>query len=382
MTRYRSAEDADRQEPVSTKKRRAVEGKPSTASRRKKQRRGGDYFPEERERRRFIPTGSTLLDCILGGHGWVLGRVANIVGDRSTGKTLVAIETCANFSRMYPTGKIYYREAENAFDLPYAARLGLPVDRVDFGPDGIDSYWRTIESIFEDLDAVITRHAKSGDPALYIIDSLDALSSEAALSRKITDGSYNLEKQRILGQLFERMISGFRQANICLIIISQVRDKIGFTVGEKHRRSGGRSLDFYASHIVWLNHMKTLNSTIRGEKRATGIRVQAKCKKNKVGEPFRSCVFPIRFGFGIDDVEASVDWLVEHRMEDRIGIVPLKTKENSKGSISKAVDAFFEEMSTLSPSEYNKRASQIREVTIQCWREIEGWFKPQFQKYR
>jgi RecA/RadA recombinase len=374
-------------------------------ARKKAKRSGGDYFPPER--RSFIPTGCTLLDCVLGG-GWVLGRVSNIVGDKSTGKTLLAIEACANFARTYPDGKIYYREAESAFDEGYARRLGLPADRVDFGPQGTDTAWRTIEKIFSDLREICDAHAiddgeggakrkkkgkvtpddeeeedttakkkkrekkvnpLAGKPALYIIDSLDAVSSEAALSRDVGEGSYNLEKQKILAQLFEQLVSEFKAAKMCILIVSQTRDKIGYVVGDKHRRNGGKSLDFYSSHILWLAHIKTLTRTMGGEKRATGIRVLAHAKKNKVSVPFGKCEFPIRFGYGIDDVEASLNWLASVKMTKRLGIKPDE------------INDYMDDMEELPAPEFAKRAQQIRETTIQAWAEIEERFAPTRSKY-
>jgi hypothetical protein len=156
---------------------------------------------------------------------------------------------------------------------------------------------------------------------------------------------------------------------MAIIIVSQVRDKIGFVVGEKHRRSGGKALDFYATHILWLAHLKTLVRTIGGEKRPTGILVRANCKKNKVSLPFRKCEFPIRFGYGVDDVEASVEWLVEQRMNDKLGI---KVKEK---------DDFLDDIAELAPAEYAKRAEQIRAALMQGWAELEEQFKPTRQKY-
>lgn len=352
----------------------AIKKPPKSVAVPKKERRkvGGNYFPDEVAPKHFIPSGSVLLDCVLGG-GWVLGRVENIVGDKSTGKTLLAIEACANFARVYPKGRIYYREAESAFDISYAHSVGLPTDRVDFGVNGPDTSWRTIEEVFVDLRKIVKYHEEHKVPGLYILDSLDALTSEQALKREVGEGSYNLEKQKILGQLFEQMISDFKEAQLCIIIISQVRDKIGFVVGEKHRRSGGKSLDFYASHIVWLIHIKTLVATVKGEKRATGIRIKAKCKKNKVSVAMRECEFPIRFGFGIDDVEASVDWLVEKKMQDRLGIEKKKGKDG--------VAEFYDEIADLPPPEYAKRVEQIRTVVVQAWKEVDGWFAPKRKKY-
>lgn len=395
--RRKPAQQVSAEKPTPTRRSNTADKKPVRA-------RGGRYFPEEAQNKRFIRTGCTLLDCVLGG-GWVLGRVANIVGDRSTGKTLLAIEACANFAKQYPDGMIYYREAESAFDVPYAIRLGLPLTRMDFGPRGVDTRWRTIEEVFEDLRKIVKAHTKSGAPGLYIIDSLDALSSMEALKRDVGEGSYNLEKQKILSQLFEQLISEFKEANLCIIIVSQVRDRIGFTVGDKTRRSGGKSLDFYASHIVWLSHIATIVATRHGEKRAVGVRIVANCKKNKVGEPFRKCQFPLKFSYGIDDEEASVEWLVEKKMHDRLGIVIKKKekeekdddnkevrgkkgkqqqkddKERKRSAANEAIGAFLDDLADLPKPEFKKRAAEIRAVTIKAWEEVEGWFAPQRHKY-
>ena len=152
----------------------------------------GDYFVDGAQQ--FISTGCTVLDCRLAGArapgGWALGRVVNLVGDTQVGKTLIAIETCANFHRQYPKGHIWYREAEGAFDVRYAERVGLPVGVVDFGSDGENSVWDTIDDISEDLDACLSKAEKSKQPGIYIIDSLDAVSSRAELSRRAGDGTY------------------------------------------------------------------------------------------------------------------------------------------------------------------------------------------------
>src|SRR3990167_1383032 len=129
-----------------------------------------DYFPGAGRKLKFISTGCTTLDCVVSG-GWPLGRIVNIVGDKSTGKTLLAIEAAANFARQFPKGKIWYRESEAAFDEDYATQLGLPVKQVDFGDDGLGTIWDTIEDIFEDLDKQLTRLKKLNVPGLYIIDS-------------------------------------------------------------------------------------------------------------------------------------------------------------------------------------------------------------------
>ena len=232
----------------------------------------GNYFDKEKPLQ-FISTGCEVLNCVLGG-GYPLGRITNIVGDKSTGKTLLAIEAFANFKKQYPHGKSYYHESEAAFDLDYAQDLGMPEDT--FLPGG-----NTIEDLFNNLDKVIKYHSENDQPGLYVIDSLDALSDKAELERGIEEGSYSMTKQKKLGELFRRLVSDIQRTNVCIMIISQVRDNIGVMFGEKHKRSGGKALDFYASQVVWLSQIEQISKTVKGIKRTVGVLVKAKCKKNK-----------------------------------------------------------------------------------------------------
>ena len=144
---------------------------------------GSLYFTSaKKENIEFISSGCYLLDCVLGG-GWPLGRMSNVIGDSSTGKSLMAIEACANFHHQYPNGKIYYLETESAFDLAYAEALGMPVNSVIFPADDLPD--NTVESWFEHLSLVLAELEKNKLPCLYIVDSLDALSDRAEKGRDI-----------------------------------------------------------------------------------------------------------------------------------------------------------------------------------------------------
>jgi recombination protein RecA len=327
----------------------------------------GHYFAGERTVD-FIRSGCTVLDCVLGG-GWPLGRIANIVGDKAVGKTLLAIEACANFAREYPKGHIWYREAEAAFDVSYAEELGLPVSRVDFGPEGTDSSWDTIEDIAEDLEKCCAAAEKSGQPGLYIIDSLDAVSSRAELDREAGKGTYGLEKQKELGRIFRKNVRALKQAQIAMLVISQIRDKIGITFGEKHTRTGGKALDFYASQILWLHHKATLKSTVSHVERTTGVRIRAKCKKNKLAPSFRECEFVLRFGYGTDDFEASTTYLKEVGALGRIGLG------------EKDVSKFLNQCAKLEGDDLHAKQAEINNAVLAVWKEVEGRFKPTQRKY-
>lgn len=283
--------------------------------------------------------------------------------------TLLAIEAAANFANQYPKGLIWYREAEAAFDPSYAETLGLPVKRVDFGEEGIDTQWDTVEEIFVDLDACIKEALDKKVPGLYIIDSLDALSSAAELERDIDKGSYGMEKPKMLGKMFRQLTRKLGQANVCLIIISQVRDKIGVTFGRKWTRSGGKAMDFYASIVLYLSHIETLARTVGSLKRATAIRVRAKCEKNKIAMPFRECEVTIRFGYGMDDVEAALHWLEEVKMLDRLSLS------------DKTVGRYLTETAKMDWDEYLKRVTQVRDVVLTAWNEVEARFLPTRRKY-
>lgn len=266
---------------------------------------GGNYFlssARDDGEVEFFPSGSKLFDLALGG-GWAGRRNINIIGDSQTGKTLLAIEACANFAVKYPTGKIRYRECESAFQKQYAAVLGMPLDRVDFGEEQL----HTVEDMFEELSY---RSERATEPELMIIDSLDALSSRAELARAIDQGSYGGEKAKKMSELFRRLNTAMAGKNITLMIISQIRDKMNaMAFGKKTTRSGGRALDFYCSQIVSLAHIKRLVKTAHNVKRPVGVQVRAHVDKNKVGLPFRSADFPILFGYGIDDRRSCLEWL-------------------------------------------------------------------------
>lgn len=331
---------------------------------------GGAYFSPP-SKLKFFRSGCTTLDCVISkGRGWPLGRIINIVGDKSTGKTLLAIEAATNFAKAYPDGKVFYRESEEAFDESYAAGIGLPIDRVDFGEEGGErKLWETIEDVFEDLQKCIKACKDDKVPALYIIDSLDALSDKDEMKRSMEEGSYNLTKQKKLGQLFRRLVRQIGEAQICVIVISQVRDKIGVVFGKKTTRTGGRALDFYASLIFYLAHIETEYKTKKGARRAVGVRIKVKCEKNKVVDPFRECEFFIRFGYGIDDLEACLNWLIQNKRLDALDL----SKKEAEDLINK--------QDSLDDDEYRAIYKQARKAVRVAWSQIETSFLPKRKKY-
>lgn len=323
----------------------------------------GSYFVEDKPLE-FFSSGCALLDNVIGG-GWALGRISNVVGDKSSGKTLLAIEGSANFILSFPKGLVRYAEAEAAFDVGYAEALGMPVASVEFA-EGIS----TVEELFEDMTATL---AKLKDrPCLYVIDSLDALSDKAEQERGINDGSYGAAKAKKLGELFRRLVKDIEESRMHLLVISQIRDKIGVTFGETTMRSGGRALDFYASQVIWVADIGKTKKVISGVERVIGVEVRARCKKNKIGLPYRECDFPIIFGYGVDDITAMVEWLMKVRGEEGIAEFGF-TKSRYKSSILKLRDEG-------GPTAGDMR-NRLKSHTTKIWREIETGFLPKSRKY-
>lgn len=319
----------------------------------------------------FIHSGSTILDLALNG-GWCLGRVFNIVGDKSTGKTLLAIEAFANFHRQYPKGRMRYAEAEAAFDDAFAEQLGFPA-AVERSSEMI----RTVEDFKVDLGRFIAELKEADVPGIYVLDSLDSLSSDAELANlklklagKEEKGSYGVEKPKEMSQLFRQMSQDVEDTNCALGIISQIRDNIGVTWGEGKTRSGGNALDFYSSQVLWLYERDKIERQIKGQKRVVGINVESKVKKLKVGYPFRIAKYAIYFGYGIDDEDSMLTFL----------------HKDLKAMTKEAYDELWKQLSKARDvQDYNKISeihANLKRDCIALWNEIENELKPTIRKYR
>jgi recombination protein RecA len=321
------------------------------------------YFSSPKDNLQLISSGCEILNCVIGG-GWPLGRIANIVGDKSTGKTLLAIEAMANFCLQFPDGRAVYCETEAAFDDDYAKALGLDMDNIQ------REECTTVEELFDNLVKFIADVGTEGQ-GLYIVDSLDALSDKAEQERGIAESTYGASKPKQLGQLFRRLVKPLEKSGVCVIIISQTRDAIGVTFGEKHTRSGGKALDFYASQIVWLANMGQIKKTISKTQRTIGVSIKAKCKKCKIGMPFREATFDILFGYGVDDIGSNLDFLKSAGALQRFDIA----------NTDQAIAQYKKTFSSMDTEDQATQRLALAEVVRTVWFGIEKDFLPPKGKY-
>ncbi len=323
---------------------------------------GGNYFSSPKSGIDFFSSGSKLLDLALGG-GWAEQRIGRVIGDSSTGKTLLMIEAASNFARKYKDGIIKYRESEAAFDPPYAEALGMPLARVDFGDDPLE----TVEDFYEDLMECCV---KAKYPILYVLDSLDALSDRDEMGRDIDKGTYGAAKAKQMSKLFRQSVSQLAKSKVTLLIVSQIRDKIGaLPFARKFEPSGGKALKFYASQTIILAQLGKVTKTISGVKRPIAINVKASVDKNKVALPFREAEFRIDFGYGINDVESCLEWLKTSKGLEPLGIKPTEVKD------------FLGRLNEQNDSDYWNEIKQIYKIIEKHWYVVEKEFLPTRRKY-
>src|SRR4030042_3586815 len=200
---------------------------------------------------KYISSGSTNLNLALTNsleNGYPVGKIINIVGDKQIGKSLLCLEAMMyiyHVLRKKYDVKMIYNDAESAINLENAKQIGVPTDAIE---------WRqspTVEHWYEDVNKEI-KSSDNYDLVIYIMDSLDGLSTEEELEQEFNQKSYNMIKQKKLGELFRRLTQKINKKNMLLVIVTQIRDAIEVTFGETKRRSGGKGLDFFASEIVWI----------------------------------------------------------------------------------------------------------------------------------
>ena len=249
-----------------------------------------------------IPSGSIALDHALGIGGYPRGRVIEIYGPESSGKTTLAIHAIAEAQKTGGIAAII--DAEHAFDRTYAKKLGVNVDTLLISqPDNG-------EQALEIADHLI----RSGAVDIVVIDSVAALTPKAEIEGEMGDSKMGLQA-RLMSQALRKLTANISRTNTCCVFINQLREKIGVMFGNPETTTGGNALKFYASVRVDVRRITQLKD---GEE-ATGNRVRVKIVKNKMAPPFRKAEFDIVFGEGISLVGEIIDLGVEYDIIKKSG---------------------------------------------------------------
>ncbi|PLX15761.1 MAG: recombinase RecA [Candidatus Muiribacterium halophilum] len=285
----------------------------------------------------IISTGSLALDRALGVGGFPKGRIVEIFGPESSGKTTLAMHAVAECQKT--GGTAAFIDAEHAFDPTYAEKIGLNVE------DLLISQPTSGEEALQIAEMLI----RSGAVDIVVIDSVAALVPAAEIKGEIGDSFVGLQA-RLMSQALRRLTGIISKSNSTALFINQIREKIGVMFGNPETTPGGRALKFYSSVRIDIRR----KTTIKVGDSSIGNTVKAKVVKNKVAPPFKAAIFDILFGIGICPYSETIDLAVEHNIINKAGSW-YSYKDNKLGQGKDNVSGYLKENDEL----YNEIRQEV-----------------------
>ena len=251
-----------------------------------------------------IPSGSILLDEALGIGGYPKGRIIEVYGPESSGKTTLALHAIAESQKQ--GGIAAFIDAEHALDPVYAKNLGV----------NIDELWVSQPDTGEQALAIAENLVRSGAVDIIVVDSVAALTPQAEIEGDMGDSHMGLQA-RLMSQALRKLTAIIGKSKCLLVFINQIRMKIGVMFGNPETTTGGNALKFYSSVRMEVRRIESIDA--KGGEDAVGNRVRVKIVKNKVAPPFRKVELDIMFGKGISAIASLLDAAVKHGLIDKRG---------------------------------------------------------------